>query len=127
MQDALNRRDVETMVALWDEDAEFSPITSALEGAVYRGPEGLRKWLDALFEDWEVFEAYAEEFHERDDRVLAFGRWHACGRGSGIALDVSTAAWLVRVREGKVVWWRTFTDRAEALEAAGLTEQQVRG
>jgi ketosteroid isomerase-like protein len=126
MQEALNRRDVEAIVAMWDEDAEFRPIMAGLEGTVYRGHEGIRKWLAGLFEDWEVFEAYSERFHDLGDRVLAFGRWHACGRNSGIVLDVDTAAWLVRVREGKVLWWQTFTDRAEALEAAGLSEQDVK-
>ncbi len=120
--DALNRRDVKAMVAVWDVDAEFRPIMSSLEGAVYRGHEGLRKWLSAVFEDWEVFEAYDEEFRQAGDLVLSFGRWHACGRGSGITLDIDTAAWLVRVQEGKVVWWQTFTDPAEALRAAGLSE-----
>jgi ketosteroid isomerase-like protein len=120
--EALNRRDVDAMVAVWDDDAEFRPIMSALEAQVYQGHDGLRAWLRAIFQDWEVFEAYDEEFHDLGDRVLSFGRWHACGRTSGIALDINTAAWLVRLRDGKVIWWQTFTNRAEALEAAGIEE-----
>jgi ketosteroid isomerase-like protein len=121
-QQALNRRDVDEMVAVWGDEAEFRPIMSALDSQVYQGHDGLRAWLAALFEDWQVFEAYGEEFHDLGDRVLSFGRWHACGRTSGIVLDVDTAAWLVRLREGKVVWWQTFTNRAEALEAVGTWE-----
>jgi uncharacterized protein len=120
--DAFNRRDVDAMVAVWDKDAEFRPIMSALDSQVYRGHDGLRAWLDAIFADWEVFEAYDDEFRDFGDSVLSFGHWHACGRASGVVLDVDTAAWLVRVREGKIVWWQTFTDRAEALEAVGLSE-----
>jgi ketosteroid isomerase-like protein len=125
LHDALNRRDVDGVVAGWDKEAEFQPIMSSLEGTVYRGHEGVREWLASLWEDWDVFEAYGEEFHEFGDRVLAFGRWHACGRKSGITLDVDTAAWLVHVRNGKVIWWQTFTDRAEALVAAGLSGHQL--
>jgi ketosteroid isomerase-like protein len=122
--EALNRRDVDGMIALWDDDAEFRPIMSTLEAQVYHGHDGLRDWLRAIFEDWEVFEAYDEEFHDLGDRVLSFGRWHACGRTSGIALDVDTAAWLVQLRGGRVVWWQTFTNRADALEAAGIAESK---
>jgi ketosteroid isomerase-like protein len=120
--DALNRRDVDAMVAVWSDEAEFRPIMSTLDGQVYRGHDGLRAWLQAIFEDWKVFEAYDDEVHDLGDRVLSFGRWHACGRTSGIVLDVDTAAWLVQMREGKIVWWQTFTSRAEGLEAAGLSE-----
>jgi ketosteroid isomerase-like protein len=122
--DALNHRDVDAMVAVWAEDAEFRPIMSALDGQVYQGHDGLRAWLDAIFADWEVFEAYDDEFRDLGDRVLSFGHWHARGRASGVVLDVDTAAWLVGVREGKIVSWQTFTDRAEALEAVGLSEAQ---
>jgi ketosteroid isomerase-like protein len=119
VHEAFNRRDVEAIVAVWDEDAEFRPVTSAFEGAVYRGHEGLRRWMREVDEDWDVFEAHGEEYRDLGDTVLALGRWHARGRGSGIVLDVQTAAWVVRVRDGKVVWFRTFSDRAEAFEAAG--------
>jgi hypothetical protein len=36
--------------------------------------------------------------------------------------DIPQAAWLVQYRKGKVVRLQTFTDRKEALEAAGLSE-----
>jgi ketosteroid isomerase-like protein len=119
---ALNRRDIDAIVARWDEEAEFRPIMSSLEGEVYRGHEGLRRWTADLFQDWEVFEVYGDEYRDLGDRVLAFGRWHARGRSSGIELDVTTAAWLARLRNGKVTWYQTFTDRGEALSAAGLDE-----
>jgi ketosteroid isomerase-like protein len=117
---AFNGRDVEAIVAVWDEQAEFMPVMSALEGAVYLGHEGLRRWMQEVDEDWDVFEAHGDEYRDLGDAVLALGRWHARGRASGIVLDVQTAAWLVRLRDGKVVWYRTFSDRAEAFEAAGL-------
>jgi ketosteroid isomerase-like protein len=117
---AFNRRDVEAILSVWDEEAEFRPVTTAFEGAVYRGHEGLRRWMREVDEDWDVFEAHGDEYRDLGDAVLALGRWHARGRASGIVLDVQTAAWLARLRNGKVVWYRTFSDRAEAFEAAGL-------
>jgi ketosteroid isomerase-like protein len=93
---------------------------AALEGRVYRGPEGIREWFEHMREDWEVFETHPEEFHDLGDRVLAFGRWQARARGSGIELNIDTAAWLAQVRDGRIFRWRTFTDRDEAIEAAGF-------
>ena len=51
---------------------------------------------------------------------LAIG---ARGRGSGVELENQAAAWLSEVKDGKVVRMQTYTDRAEALEAAGVSEQ----
>jgi hypothetical protein len=48
--------------------------------------------------------------------------WAAArGRASGITLDAE-AAWIARVRDRKLVDFRSFTRRHDALEAAGLRE-----
>ena len=57
-----------------------------------------------------------------DDRVLALGSWRAQGRAGGVLLDFPQAAWLGQYRKGRLVRMETFTDRNEALEAAGLSE-----
>ena len=49
------------------------------------------------------------------------GSWRARGRGGEALLDFPQAAWLVQYRKGKAVRLQTFTDRKEALEAAGLS------
>jgi ketosteroid isomerase-like protein len=118
--DAYNRRDIPVFMALLHPDVEWIPIMAALEGRVYRGHDGVRRWLDDLAEDWEYFEPCLEEFHDLGDRVLIFGRWRARGRASGVELENQPATWLYEIKDGKAVWMRTFTDRDEALEAAGL-------
>ena len=120
--DAFNRRDLDAFVELLDPNVEWIPIMAALEGRVYRGHKGVRAWIEALDEDWEHFEPCFEEFHDLGDRILIFGHWRARGRASGVELDNQPATWLYKIKEGKVVRMRTFTDRAEALEAAGLSE-----
>jgi ketosteroid isomerase-like protein len=123
--EAVNRRDAEGMVACLDPDAEFIPIMAALEGRVYRGEQGVRQWLAEIEEHWEHFETCPEGFEDLGDRVLGFGHWRASGRASGITIDGQPATWLARVREGTISWERTYTDRAEALAAAGVTEQEL--
>jgi len=106
-----------------DPEIEWIPITALLERTRYRGRSGVRRWIEDMKRDWEVWETIAEEFRDLgDDRVLALGSWHARGRGSGVALDFERAAWLMRFRHGKMTRLQTFTDRERALEAAGLSE-----
>jgi hypothetical protein len=63
-----------------DEVVEWLPITSFLDGATYRGRDGVRRWIEELKRDWEIYEIALEEFRDLDDdRVLAIGSWHARG------------------------------------------------
>lgn len=120
LPEVFNRRDIPAMLALLDPDVEWIPIMATLEGRVYRGHDGVCQWIEDLGTDWEYFETYTEEWHDLGDRVLAFGRWRARGRASGIELENEPASWLWDVRDGKIVRLQTFTDRTEAIEAAGL-------
>ncbi len=123
--DAYNRGDIPSFLELLDPDVEWIPITSALEGRVYRGRESVRRWIEDLARDWEYFEPCYEEYRDLGDRVLIFGRWRARGRASGVVLENQPAAWLYEIKDGKAVWMRTFTDRAEALKAAGVKKQDI--
>jgi ketosteroid isomerase-like protein len=119
---ALTRRDTDAMLELWDPEAEFMPIMAALEGTVYRGREGLKMWLDEMEDHWEFFEAHPQEFLDLGDRVLALGHWNARGRASGVEMREQPASWVAQVQDRRIVFWRTYTDRDEALQAVGLAE-----
>jgi ketosteroid isomerase-like protein len=95
---------------------------AALEGRVYRGRDGVLQWLEELARDWEYFEPCYEEYRNLGDRVLILGRWRARGRVSGVELENQPGTWLYEIKGGKAVRMRTFTDRREALEAAGVSE-----
>lgn len=116
---AIADRDPNTMVDLLADDVEFVPILAALEGRVYRGHDDMRRWLDELSDQWEVFEPSAEEFRDLGKEVLALGGWHAKARESGTEVSYRPAAWVVRIEDSKVVRWRVYTDPTEALEATG--------
>jgi uncharacterized protein len=71
------------------------------------------------WDDWPVYEP--QELREADDKVLAFIRTTARGKGSGV--EVEADVWNVwTFRDGKAVEFKYFgDDRAAALEAAGLS------
>ena len=125
VHDAFNRRDVATFVSLLDPEVEWIPILSVLEGRVYRGHAGVRQWIEDLDTDWDHFETCPEEFRDLGDRVLILGHWRARGRASGVQLENQSGSWIVDLEGGKVKRQQTYTDRAEALKAAGLSEQHL--
>jgi ketosteroid isomerase-like protein len=122
---AASRGDVPAALELFHADIELEPFGAALHGRVYRGHEGFVYWWEnETIANWERFEVHPEEFKRVGDRILVFGRWRARGRASGIDLDIP-ATWIIEVRDGKIARWRTYTDRAEALEVVGITGQDA--
>jgi uncharacterized protein len=125
LSSAFNRRDLDELLELIDGDVEWIPIMAALEGRVYRGHDGVRQWVEDLSVDWEYFETHQEEFLEIGDRVLILGRWRARARSSGVELESEQASWLIDLQDGKIVRLQTFTDRDEAVKAAGLSKSDI--
>lgn len=115
---ALNKRDVDGMLASLQPDAELVPLRAVLEGTVYRGHGGLRQWLADMAEDWDDLRIDTDEVRSLDGgRVLVLGRFHARGKSSGVRLD-QAAAWICELAGGKVARIRFFADADAALGAA---------
>jgi ketosteroid isomerase-like protein len=93
-----------------------------MEGRLLRGPEGVRRWFREVDEQFDEWSLTVEEWRDPGDYVVALGRIHMHGRGSGIAFD-QPAGWLFEIRDGQLFRLDTFLDEpAQALEAAGLAE-----
>jgi ketosteroid isomerase-like protein len=106
-----------------DPNVEWVPLSTLLMRTRYHGHDGVREWMEESKRDWTTFEVRPERFLDvGGDRVLAIGSWRAQGSKGGVPLDFPQASWLTQWRNGKVVLLQTFTDRGEALEAAGLSE-----
>src|SRR5687767_12414186 len=86
----------------------------------YHAHDGVREFWRIFIEAWEEFRIEIEETRTEGDRVVAFVRFHAKAR-EGLELETPFVH-LAEFREGEVVRFRSFDDRAEALEAAGLSE-----
>ena len=121
MYEAFSQGDVEGMLELVGPDMEFFPqVTASMvkRSEPYRGHEGLRRYVEDATRVWVQLEIIPHEFRDLGDRVLVFGRVYA--RGEGGYISDSPAAWLWRISEDRIIWGRVYTNRAEALKAAGL-------
>ena len=108
------------MIALMHGDAQFVPITAAMEGVEYCGHDGIRQFMNDLTEHWDFFETVQDDWHDLGDRVVAIGCWHARGKASGVEINGQPAVWLAYVRDGKIARWRTYTDVEQGLADARI-------
>jgi ketosteroid isomerase-like protein len=108
-----------------DEDFELSPPAVYPEGEqLFKGREGLERWIASTAEVWDEWRFEPERFVEADDQVLALVRLMARGSASGVRLDRDTAhVWTVR--DGRVTRCDVYLDRSEALEALGLPSARI--
>jgi ketosteroid isomerase-like protein len=118
--DAFNRRDLDSCVALTDDDVELVPRVGSMEGN-YHGHDGIRRFWETLLEVWPDLTVRAVEARDFADVTVA--TLHARGHGAGSDVPWEWTVWqVVRWRRAKCVWWGHFDTRDEALEAAALPE-----
>jgi ketosteroid isomerase-like protein len=70
---------------------------------------------------WEDYRVEAEEVLDAGQSVVLISREVGRGKGSGVPVARQNPQ-LWTFREGRVIRWESFETRAEALEAAGLSE-----
>jgi uncharacterized protein len=117
-------RDPEAVVECFHPDVEMLLPRNVLEGGSYRGHEGVRHALADAFRTWEDVRFEIQEMKAVDDRVIVVGRTIAVGKGDAPAVDYQSA-YLCKMREGRIGYLRPYQSHREALEAAGLSEQEV--
>jgi ketosteroid isomerase-like protein len=118
--DAYVSGDLESALAPFDAEIVISDHDLPDSGE-YRGLDGLARWQGDWEASWDSWRWEPEEFIDAGDRVVAVLRVHAKGRGSGVDVErVDGAVWTLR--DGKCIRLDYYGSRAEALEAAGLSE-----
>jgi ketosteroid isomerase-like protein len=116
----MRRGDVEGLLADCDPALEFVSLVGQVEGGdSYVGHDGLRRFFSDLREAWDVWIPQPDQFESVGDTVLVTGTTQFRGKGSGAEL---TQKWgqVFRLRDGKVVWSKIYSDRQEARREAGL-------
>ena len=115
--DAYLRGDMEEAMAQLDPEVVYKPVEAAEMVGRDAARSSWRRWA----EDWEDLEAVPEDFIDAGDRVLVPVVFRGRGTGSGIEVE-GRYYQVLTVRDGQVVRWEEFSERAEALTAAGLPE-----
>ena len=108
-----------------DADVEWiwAPEFQGIVGEkIFRGPEGVEAATREFFEPWERYTLEAEEFIDAGDSVVVVTHGRGRSKRGGPDVEHRTATvWTLRDR--KVVRMTGYDDLAEALKAAGLSEQ----
>jgi ketosteroid isomerase-like protein len=103
-----------------DPDVIFEPLRAPVSGT-YRGHEGIRQFIADTAESFDVFRFDRSDVRDLGDRVLAIGTLHIRAREGGIETDVPTAG-IATYRDGRLIHWKDYGDKSQALQAAGLSE-----
>ncbi len=109
-----------------DLDVEYRPSSDLMPPdleAVFYGHDGYRKLWRRWFEAFEDMQFDPEEILVFGDRLLVVAQQRGHGSGSGVALSQQVFQ-LFTIRRGLSISQEDFTDRNEALEAAGRREQR---
>jgi ketosteroid isomerase-like protein len=115
-------RGVEGLLELASDDVVWISDPRFPGGGRQNGKENVRRWLTELWIYDEV-SIDIQEIIDLDDRALGITRWH------GVTADAPPVDWswchLFTFRDGLISQTQSFLDRAEALEAAGLSDQAM--
>jgi ketosteroid isomerase-like protein len=104
----------------WDEldpDAVFVIDPESFVAGTYRGHEGIRTLLRLTAETFDQFRYEVDEWVDRGEAIVALGRIRVRGTQSGAA-GTQAGAFVIGVRDGMIVSYRSYLRREEALEAA---------
>jgi ketosteroid isomerase-like protein len=103
----------------FDEAFELSLPPGYPEGEqVFRGPAGLKRWIDGIREIWDEWRMEQERFIVAGEQVLVLVRIVARGHRSGVSLDRETAH-IWSLAGDRVTRCEVYFDRSEALDEVG--------
>jgi ketosteroid isomerase-like protein len=123
--ESFNRGDYEATFEMLDPAIEWQPADRSPFAGTYRGHEAVSRLLKSWLEAFDNLRWEPEDFFDTGgDRIVVFVRQTSRGRQSGAEVAVHVAH-LWTMRNGKAVRWQGFPERAAALEAVGLSEQDA--
>ena len=105
----------------WNFPREFPDLAEPHYG--YEGAKQYRRKIAEVLDDYRMV---PERFIDAgDDRVLVFSREGGRGKGSGAEVFTHLTAHIWTLKDGKAVRMQSIWERADALEALGLSEQDA--
>jgi ketosteroid isomerase-like protein len=112
--EGLNSSDLDAVMSLCDQHVEVYTSPDQMSAIPPRGQKRVADYLHGWLQSWDAYQAELEDFREVDDRVIAFVRARARGKGSRFDTDTENAD-IFTLRDGKITHLRLYVDRDEAL------------
>jgi ketosteroid isomerase-like protein len=107
---------------LVDPDVVYVIDPPAWLAGTYRGHAEVKDVIRRTWEVYDEFQVEVEELIDAGDSVVALGAAHVRGALSGASAVQPGFTIVTPVRDGRIVAFRVYYDRAEAFEAVGLRE-----
>ena len=119
--DAFNRRDLDAAARDSDPKVEVDWSRSlGVEAAIYQGRDDVRGFWNTFLDMFERIVVYPDEFIERGEHVVVPNRTRMWGR-DGIEVEARSVL-VVTLRDGRILKWRLYQERDDALAAVGMSE-----
>lgn len=124
--EAFNRAGLDALLEHFHPDLEYD-VTAGIGpyAGMYYGRATVRSFLADYLDSWEYVRMEPEDFIEvGEDHVVVLLRLQMRGKGSGVEVEAQTTnVWTVR--DGQALRIAVYNDKAEALAAAGPSEQDA--
>ncbi len=122
--DAYRRGEIpQDQLSLLDPEIDFDQSDSGLPDVGdgrYQGIEGVREFWQHFLEAWQTVH-FEYELIDAGEQVVGLIDQRLLGRATGIEFPVQYAQ-VITVREGRIIRFKTYAQRDDALRAAGLSE-----
>jgi ketosteroid isomerase-like protein len=120
MYDAFYRGDFDAALAYFDPEAEVDASMRVDEG-IGHGRDALNAMVARWVGAWDEWREEIEEIRDLGSQVLVVSKQRGRAKGSGLEVETHYAV-LYEIRGEKITRMTIYSEAAEALEAAGLTE-----
>jgi ketosteroid isomerase-like protein len=121
--EAFNGGDLERFVETvqFDDRAiEYHEYPEFIEVGIFRGRDAIAEHWEQFLDAFEDYRFGMDELIEAGDHVVVFTHQQGRGKESGLEFELRSA-WVFTFEDGKMTKIRTYPNRAEALDAVGLS------
>lgn len=118
---AIKNQDASRLVELTDPEVEWYSRVALSGPEGYRGHDGIRRYIEDIADALEFIYAGVDDDVSVGELVLLVGHFHYRGKASGVDTK-SPGGFVLRFRNGRVVYMRAFRDPERALAVVGMSE-----
>jgi ketosteroid isomerase-like protein len=111
--------DIDAVRESHDRNTIFKPLEDWPESGPFVSAEAVMGFFGRLGEAWDTNAFEPTSFTDAGDRVVVRMLWRGAFQGRESSMEFSA---VYTLRKGRILYTEIFWDRAEALEAVGLSE-----